>query len=151
MESDNAYTKQINWLDLYTVLSSKINNICNQAIKKIPKYSLRKHEKLYGYYGEFNKCNGKKDESSLTHCNNNQECYNLYIENYKYCKIYREDAFCEELINFKEAYDNKMSILITCSGLPRILPPKKVEYVFFVRLTTSIVLLAPIILFLLYK
>ncbi|SBT85434.1 PIR protein [Plasmodium malariae] len=161
INSDDKY-KNPDWIQKYKEISSKIGNICIDDIKTIPNESSEKLKKLYSHYDNFDKFNGKNRDSDGHICNSVRECYNIYNDNYKKCQINSNDPFCEELINFKKAYDNKMDKLSPCKDLPKtlphieqastqILPPKKEDYVFVPILTTSIVLLMSFTIFFLYK
>ncbi|SBT86383.1 PIR protein [Plasmodium malariae] len=151
INSDEKYTKKPTWLEQYIVLSSKINNICKDEIKTINSDILKNLKQLYSYYDAFHKYDGTNGISNGGYCNKIQECYNFYTEHYDKCQKNSNDAFCEELINFKKAYDNKMSTVNPCPRLPYILPPTNTDYIFVASITTAITLLGTMTLFLLYK
>ncbi|SBS94763.1 PIR Superfamily Protein [Plasmodium malariae] len=162
INSDDSYNKKTEWFQRYRDFSSQKENICTDEIKIIHQDVLNKLKQLYSYYENFNKYEGKKSDSDGTICNNIEECYNFYNDNYKQCQKKRNDAFCEELINFKKAYDDKMNKLSPCNDLPKtlpqieqtstiILPTTKEDDVFVPILTTSIVLIMSFTIFFLYK
>ncbi|KAI4836217.1 hypothetical protein MKS88_004005 [Plasmodium brasilianum] len=146
---DEKYNKNPEWFQRYNEFSSQLGNICREEIKIIQQGVLDKLKKLYSYYDDFKKFNGKDNDSDGHICNSVRECYNFYNDNYKECQKKSNDPFCEELMNFKKAYDYKMNKLSPCNGLPQtlpqieqtstqILPPTKEDYVFVPILTTSI-------------
>ncbi|KAI4840531.1 hypothetical protein MKS88_001260 [Plasmodium brasilianum] len=151
LNSDETYTQKPNWFEQYIVLSSKIDNICKNEIKKINTEILKNLQTLYSYYKDFENYDGTNGISNGGYCSKIQECYSFYIEHYDKCQKNSNDAFCEELINFKKAYDNKMSTVNPCPGLPHILPPTNTDYIFVASITTAITLLGTMTLFLLYK
>ncbi|SBS92047.1 PIR Superfamily Protein [Plasmodium malariae] len=151
INSEEKYNKPSNWFDEYNKFSSKLNNICEQKFKKIRSDILNNLKELYSYYDAFDKYDGTNGISNGAYCNQIQHCYNFYINHYDKCQKNKEDAFCEELSNFKKAYDNKMRKVAPCSGLPHILPLTQVDYIFVVSLTTSVALLTLFTLFFLYK
>ncbi|SBS96837.1 PIR Superfamily Protein [Plasmodium malariae] len=59
-------------------------------------------------------------------CENVNKIYKFHIQNYEKCEK-NQGAFCEELNNFKEAYNNKRSKATYCAGLSQILPPTEVD------------------------
>ncbi|SBS94556.1 PIR Superfamily Protein [Plasmodium malariae] len=161
INSDNRYNNS-SWFQGYRDFSSQTENICTDEIKTIPKESLDKLKKLYGYYDNFSIFNGKDNDSDGNICKSVKECYNIYNDNYKKCQKNSNDPLCEELINFKYAYDDKMDKLSPCIGLPKtlpqieqtstiILPTTKKDDVFVPILTTAIVLLMSFTIFFLYK
>ncbi|SBT01358.1 PIR Superfamily Protein, partial [Plasmodium malariae] len=152
INSDENYNKNPQWFQKYKEFSSKTGNICIDEIKTIPKESLDNLKKLYGYYDNFSTFNGKDNDFDGNICKSVRECYNFYNDNYKECQKNSNDPFCEELINFKNAYDDKMNIFTPCEGLPQTLPPKEeVDCLFVPILTTAIVLLMSFTIFFLYK
>ncbi|KAI4834119.1 PIR protein [Plasmodium brasilianum] len=162
INSDNNYNKKPEWFQGYREFLSKTGNICTDEIIIIHQDVLNKLKQLYSYYDNFNKYEGQENDSDGTICKNIEECYNFYNDNYKQCQKKRNDAFCEELVNFKKAYDYKMCKLSPCNDLPKTLsqieqtstqtlPPTKEDYVFVPILTTSIVLLMSFTIFFLYK
>ncbi|SBT85609.1 PIR protein [Plasmodium malariae] len=161
INADNRYNNS-SWFQGYRDFSSQTENICTDEIKTIPKESLDKLKKLYGYYDNFSIFNGKDNDSDGNICKCVKECYNIYNDNYKKCQKNSNDPLCEELINFKYAYDDKMDKLSPCIGLPKtlpqieqtstiILPTTKKDDVFVPILTTAIVLLMSFTIFFLYK
>ncbi|SCP03059.1 PIR protein [Plasmodium malariae] len=151
INNEQEYNKLSSWFDGYNEFSSKHDHICEQKFEKIKPDILNNLKKLYSYYDAFHKYDGTNGISNGDYCNKIQECYNFYIEHYDKCQKNKEDAFCEELSNFKKAYDNKMLKVAPCSGLPHILPPTQVDYIFVASLTTSVALLTLFTLFFLYK
>ncbi|SBS92278.1 PIR Superfamily Protein, partial [Plasmodium malariae] len=163
INSDASYNKNPEWFQRYRDFSSETENICTDEIKTIPKESLDKLKKLYSYYDNFSTFNGNENDSDGNICKSVRECYSIYSDNYKKCQKNSNDPFCEELINFKKAYDYKMSKLSPCNDLPRTLPQieqtstqiipstEEVDYLFVPILTTSIVLLMSFTIFFLYK
>ncbi|SBT85632.1 PIR protein [Plasmodium malariae] len=150
INSEEKY-KLSSWFDEYNKFSSELGHICEQKLEVIKPDILNNLKKLYSYYDAFHKYDGTNGISNGDYCNKIQECYNFYIEHYDKCQKNKEDAFCEELSNFKKAYDNKMLKVAPCSGLPYILPPTQVDYIFVASLTTSVALLTLFTLFFLYK
>ncbi|SBT85517.1 PIR protein [Plasmodium malariae] len=162
INSDEKYNNS-SWFQGYKDFSSQTENICTDEIKTIPKESLDKLKKIYGYYDNFSTFNGKDNDSDGNICKSVRECYNIYNDNYNKCQKNSNDPFCEELINFKYAYDDKMNKFTPCEGLPQtlpqteqistqILPPTEdVDYLFVPILTTAIVLLMSFTIFFLYK
>ncbi|SBS96094.1 PIR Superfamily Protein [Plasmodium malariae] len=148
---EEKYNKSSSWFDEYNKFSSELNNVCEQKFEKIRHDILNNLKKLYSYYDAFHKYDGTNGISNGGYCNQIQDCYNFYIDHYDKCQKNKEDAFCEELSNFKKVYDNKMRNVAPCSGLPHILPPTQVDYIFVSSLTTSIALLTLFTLFFLYK
>ncbi|SCN12008.1 PIR protein [Plasmodium malariae] len=151
INNEEKYNKPSNWFDEYNKFSSKLDNICEQKFEVIKPDILNNLKKLYSYYDAFHKYDGTNGTSNEGYCNKIQECYNFYIKHYDKCQKNKENAFCEELSNFKKAYDNKMRKVAPCSSLPHILPPTQVDYIFVTSLTTSIALLTLFTLFFLYK
>ncbi|KAI4841149.1 hypothetical protein MKS88_000384 [Plasmodium brasilianum] len=162
INSDERYNNNSNWFQGYREFSSKTENICINEIKIIHQDVLNKLKQLYSYYENFNEYKGKESDSDGRICNNIKKCYTFYNANYKACQGNNESLFCEELNNFKEAYDDKMDKLSPCSGLPKtlpqieqtstiILPTTKEDDVFVPILTTAIVLLMSFTIFFLYK
>ncbi|SBS96289.1 PIR Superfamily Protein, partial [Plasmodium malariae] len=151
INNKEKYNKQSSWFDEYNKFSSELGNICEQKFEEIKRDILNNLNKLYSYYDAFHKYDGTNGISNGGYCNQIQDCYNFYIDHYDKCQKNKEDAFCEELSNFKKAYDNKMRNVAPCSGLPHILPPTQVDYIFVASLTTSVALLTLFTLFFLYK
>ncbi|KAI4839613.1 hypothetical protein MKS88_002170 [Plasmodium brasilianum] len=162
INSDDNYNKNFKWFQGYREFSSKTENICKNEIININSEILKNLKTLYSYYEDFENYNGTIDTSTSSTCNKIEECYQFYIQHYKECQKKSNDAFCEELINFKNAYDEKMNKLTPCNGLPhtlpqleqtsaQILPPKEEDYLFVPILTTAIVLLMSFTIFFLYK
>ncbi|SCN11998.1 PIR protein [Plasmodium malariae] len=151
INSDEKYNKKPEWFQGYNKFSSQLGNICVQKFEKIESNILDKLNELYNYYENFNKYKGQENDSDGTICSNIQKCYNFYNDNYKECQKKKNDAFCEELINFKNAYDDKMNKFNPCKGLPQTLPPKEIDYLFVPILTTAIILLMSFTIFFLYK
>ncbi|SBS92849.1 PIR Superfamily Protein, partial [Plasmodium malariae] len=151
INNKEKYNKQSSWFDEYNKFSSELGYICEQKFEEIKHDILSNLNKLYSYYDAFHKYDGTNGTSNEGYCNKIQESYNFYIKHYDKCQKNKEDAFCEELSNFKKAYDNKMRNVAPCSGLPHILPPTQVDYIFVASLTTSIALLTLFTLFFLYK
>ncbi|KAI4836002.1 PIR protein [Plasmodium brasilianum] len=149
INSDDNYNNS-SWFQGYRDFSSKTGNICTDEIKIIHQDVLNKLKQLYSYYDNFSTFNGKDNDSDGNICESVRECYNFYNNNYKECQQNSNDPFCEELINFKNAYDDKMNKFTPCEGLPKILPQieqtstqilpptEDVDYVFVPILTTSI-------------
>ncbi|KAI4839071.1 PIR protein [Plasmodium brasilianum] len=158
INSDNRYNKS-GLFQIYEKFSSKIGNVCKEEIKNIPKDSLEKLEKLYSYYDNFNKFDGKDKDPDGDICNSVTACHGIYMNNYEECQKNSNDAFCEELTNFKKAYENKMKTLTPCDGLPKTLPPpllqtlspEETDHVLIPSLTTALILLISFTLFFLYK
>ncbi|KAI4833798.1 PIR protein [Plasmodium brasilianum] len=162
INSDEMYNKNPKWFQGYNEFSSLLDNICVQKFERIQPNILEKLKELYSYYKSFNEYNGKESDSDGTICINIKKCYNFYNDNYKECQRNNEGLFCEELNNFKKAYDDKMNKLSPCIGLPKTLPqieqtstkiltPTKEDDAFVPILTTSIVLLMSFTIFFLYK
>ncbi|SBS94084.1 PIR Superfamily Protein, partial [Plasmodium malariae] len=162
INSDDNYNKNPEWFQGYREFSSKTENICKNEIKNINSEILKNLKTLYSYYEDFENYNGITDTSTSSTCNKIKLCYQFYIQHYEECQKKSNDAFCEELNNFKKAYDDKMNKFTPCEGLPQtlpqieqtstqILPPTKVDYVLVPILTTSIVLLMSFTIFFLYK
>ncbi|SBT85653.1 PIR protein [Plasmodium malariae] len=152
INSDVNYSKDPGWFAKYNIFSSQLDNICENYIKKIEPDILDKLKGLYRYYEYFNKYEGQESDSGGSICNNIKRLYSFYNDNYKECQKKTNDPFCDELINFKNAYDDKMNKFTPCEGLPQTLPPKEeVDYLFFPILTTAIVLLMSFTIFFLYK
>ncbi|SBT00258.1 PIR Superfamily Protein, partial [Plasmodium malariae] len=162
INSDNNYNKNPEWFQGYREFSSKTENVCKNEIKNINSEILKNLKTLYSYYEDFENYNGTTDTSTSSTCNKIELCYQFYIQHYEECQKKSNDAFCEELINFKKAYDYKMSKLSPCNDLPKTLPQieqtstqtlpsTKEDYVFVPILTTSIVLLMSFTIFFLYK
>ncbi|SBT85892.1 PIR protein [Plasmodium malariae] len=158
INSDNNYNNP-NLLQIYKEFSSKTENVCKEEIKTIQQESLKNLKELYSYYDNFNKFKGKDEDSGGHICSDINNLYSLYKSNYEKCQKNSDDAFCEELSNFKEAYENKMKTLTPCDGLPITLPtkllqtlePEKTDHVFIPSLTTALILLISFTLFFLYK
>ncbi|SBS95161.1 PIR Superfamily Protein [Plasmodium malariae] len=158
INSDNSYNNP-DLFQIYKNFSSKIGNVCINEIKNITEDSLEKLKELYSYYENFSKFNGKDKDSEGHICNSVRQCYNFYNDNYKKCQGNNESSFCEELTNFKKAYENKMKTLTPCDGLPKTLPPpllqtlspEETDQVFIPSLTTALILLISCTLFFLYK
>ncbi|SBS93676.1 PIR Superfamily Protein, partial [Plasmodium malariae] len=162
INSDEKYYNS-SWFQGYKDFSSQIENICIKEIKNIPEYSLENLKKLYGYYDDFSKFKGKDKDSDGHICKSVTECHEIYMNNYQECQNKSNDSFCEELINFKNAYDYKMNNFTPCNGLPLTLPQiektstqilspeEEVDYLFVPILTTAIVLLMSFTTFFLYK
>ncbi|SBS99878.1 PIR Superfamily Protein [Plasmodium malariae] len=163
INSDHNYNKDPKWFQGYREFSSKLDNTCDQKFEEIQSNILSKLKQLYSYYENFSKYKGKDKDTSGNICNGIKDLYSFYKNNYEECQGNNESLFCEELNNFKEAYDDKMKKLSPCKGLPQtlpqieqtsaqILPPKKeVDSLFVPILTTSIVLLISFTIFFLYK
>ncbi|SCP02966.1 PIR protein [Plasmodium malariae] len=161
INSDNNYNMNPKWFQGYNEFSSLLGNICVQKFTVIQPDILKKLKDLYSYYENFNKYKGQENDSDGTICNNIKNLYSIYKDNYEKCPINSNDPFCEELINFKKAYDDKMHKLSPCKDLPKtlphieqtsqILPPTKEDDAFVPILTTSIVLLMSFTIFFLYK
>ncbi|SBS98116.1 PIR Superfamily Protein, partial [Plasmodium malariae] len=151
INSDENYKKNLIWFEGYKDFSSQTENICTEQIKIIQEDVLIKLKELYSYYKCFNEYKGKESDSDGTICNNIKNLYNIYENNYEKCQKKKNDPFCEELTNFKKAYDYKMSKLSPCKDLPKTLPPKEEDYLFVPILTTAMVLLMSFTIFFLYK
>ncbi|SBT00811.1 PIR Superfamily Protein, partial [Plasmodium malariae] len=162
INSDYNYNKDPQWFQGYNEFSSQLGNICENYIKKIEPNIIDKLKGLYRYYENFNEYKGKDKDTSGNICNDIKSLYSFYKNHYEECQKKSNDAFCEELINFKNAYEDKMNKFSPCNDLPKtlpqieqtsiqILPPTKEDYVFVPILTTSIVLLMSFTIFFLYK
>ncbi|KAI4841398.1 PIR protein [Plasmodium brasilianum] len=57
---------------------------------------------------EFDNFNGSNVLSNISSCNPIKKCYNLYNNKYRECEGKESNDFCEELNNFKKAYEEKM-------------------------------------------
>ncbi|SBS94312.1 PIR Superfamily Protein [Plasmodium malariae] len=136
---------------MYNKISLKLGNICLQELKKIDSEILDNLKELYKYYDNFRRFKCQENDSNDSSCENVRKIYNIHVKNYKKYQGNSESPFCEKLIIFKDAYDNKMRDLIPCSGLPHILPPMQVYYVFVASLTTATILLASFTIFFVYK
>ncbi|SBS99503.1 PIR Superfamily Protein, partial [Plasmodium malariae] len=149
INNNEKYNKPSSWFDEYNKFSSKLGHICEQYIKQIDKTTLTKFNELYDLYEKFNNFI-KNVATQSVNCQSAQGCYDLYIRYYIECEESNSNEFCEELNNFREAYNKQMINVTACPNVPRILEPKK-NYVIFASLTTLTVLIATFTLFLLYK
>ncbi|SBT85603.1 PIR protein [Plasmodium malariae] len=149
INNKEKYNKLSSWFNGYNEFSSKLGHICEQYIKQIDKTTLTKFNELYDLYEKFNNFI-KNVATQSVNCQSAQGCYDLYIRYYIECEESNSNEFCEELNNFREAYNKQMINVTACPNVPRILEPKK-NYVFFASLTTLTVLIATFTLFLLYK
>ncbi|KAI4841355.1 hypothetical protein MKS88_000596 [Plasmodium brasilianum] len=126
----NKYAKMHSYRNFtshrYNKFLSQTENTCIKEIKSIPQYDLDKHKKLYSYYKYFKKFNVQDKDSDGNICNKIVECQTFYKNNYQECEQNRDNTFCEELINFKKAYDNNMLTVTPWCGLPHILQPTQV-------------------------
>ncbi|SBS98306.1 PIR Superfamily Protein, partial [Plasmodium malariae] len=150
INSDNKYNKDHRWFGAYKEVSSHIENICAQELKKIDSNVLAKLTELYKLYEVFKNFNIQNDQITES-CESARKCYEFYNKHYKDCDEGKNDDFCEEFKNFKEVYEDTMSNVTSCPGVPQLLPPKKRDYVILSSLTTAAVLLASFTLFFLYK
>ncbi|SCN12445.1 PIR protein [Plasmodium malariae] len=158
INAEDSYKKP-DLFEIYKKFSSKIGNVCKDEIKTIPQNSLGKLKELYSYYENFSKFDGKDKDSDGHICNDINNLYSFYNNNYEECQKNSDDAFCEELSNFKEAYEHKMKMLTPCDRLPKTLTPillqpsspEETDQVFIPSLTTALILLISFTLFFLYK
>ncbi|SBT01181.1 PIR Superfamily Protein, partial [Plasmodium malariae] len=148
-KSDNL--GRCNYLNYRINSDVNYNNICENYIKEIEPDILEKLKGLYSLYENFNSFKVQNNQIKDGNCDKIKDCHKFYVDNYKDCVGKERNPFCEELHNFKKAYEYKMRDVTACVNVPQFLPPEKRDYVFVSSLTTAIVLLATFTLFILYK
>ncbi|SBS94151.1 PIR Superfamily Protein [Plasmodium ovale curtisi] len=117
-----------NTLNLYREFHSKYEEFDDHKFEEYLKhFSIDMLENLINLtdlYKIFNSFKGIGDSSCTNHAYVQQcaEKYNTYVDE---CYAGDDDDFCDELENFKQAYDNAMKNVNCPENIPKILPPIK--------------------------
>ncbi|SBS89702.1 PIR Superfamily Protein [Plasmodium ovale curtisi] len=149
--------------------NKSIENVLNIYKEFHKKYEEFESYKFEGYLKEFSTdilknlinltdlykiFNSFKDiiDNSCTNHDQVRQCaekYNIYVDE---CYAGDDDDFCDELENFKEAYDSAMKNVNCPENIPKILPPIKRHNIgATVSIPFAIILVISFFLFIMYK
>ncbi|SBT83435.1 PIR protein [Plasmodium ovale] len=147
LDTLGSYQKLINQ---FNSVDSKLN-VCQKHIEHFSNDVLENLKRLNVLHEKFHQLKNKeKCNGDICVCAKN--FYDSYMSYKDSCDYNRNNAFCKELGNFKEPYDEKLSTLMCDDKAPRLLPSIKVnDQTSIILMLVVAIIIIPIIIFILYK